>query len=177
MWKSIKGYEGMYEISKEGEVRSVPRTTHYKDGRIGIHKGRVLKQQNTKKGYLRVDLTKDGVRRSHQIHRLVAEAFIPNPEGKEQVNHRDGCKLNNAVSNLEWNSNEENILHANENGLRGVSRQPKEVEQYDMQGNLIGTYRSFYNAALAVEGDSYKISLVCRGKRKSHKGFIWKTRG
>ena len=175
MWKYVKGYEGMYEVSTSGEIRSVKRPTVYKDGRIGIHQGRVLKTSINKKGYLRTDLTKEGKRKSVLIHRVVAETFIPNPEGKEQVNHKDGNKLNCHVRNLEWNTNEENILHANENGLRNT-KQPKEVEQYDKEGNLIATYRSQYNAALAVNGDNHKISLVCRGLRKSHKGFIWKLK-
>ena len=173
-WKPIKGLEGLYEVSDTGKVRSLPRTTLYKDGRVGIHKGRERKQQLNKKGYLAIDLSVESKQVRRLVHRLVAEAFIPNPDNKEQVNHIDGNKQNNHVDNLEWTTNEENALHANDNLLKDKFRRAKEVEQVTPEGDSINTYRSLYNAAAAVGGDAYKISLVCRGKRKSHKGYNWK---
>ena len=173
-WKEIKGLEGLYEVSDTGKVRSVPRATLYKDGRIGIHKGRERKQQLNKKGYLAIDLSVKSKQVRKLVHRLVAEAFIPNPDNKEQVNHIDGNKQNNSVDNLEWSTNEENAIHANKHMLKDKTRRAKEVEQYDKEGNLIGTYRSLYNTAKEVNGDAYKISLVCKGKRNFHKNCIWR---
>lgn len=105
-WKKIDGTSGMLEVSSLGRVRSLlrPQMT-------------VLKVQRDKKGYLRVRVTIDRVKMTFKVHREVAKAFIPNPEGKQQVNHIDGNKANNAVENLEWVTNRENALHALTTGL------------------------------------------------------------
>ena len=102
MWKSIRGYEGLYEVSNLGRVRSLKRATT---------RGVVLKQ-TVKHGYMQVCLSKDGTPSTKRVHRLVAEAFIANPMDKPVVNHINGDKTNNAVSNLEWATNSENELHS-----------------------------------------------------------------
>jgi len=118
IWKEIKGYEGQYEISSHGNVRSLDRViTGYSQGRSCFIKGRVKKQYDTN-GYLGLSLCKDGFNRSFRTHRVVAEAFIPNPENKPEVNHKDGVKTNNRVENLEWNTHSENIKHAHNTGLK-----------------------------------------------------------
>ena len=98
-WKDIPGYEGLYCVSKDGEV-------------YGVKRGKLLKPFITEKGYALVDLYKNNVRKHKKVHRLVALAFIPNPDNKEQINHIDFDKLNNKVSNLEWCTNDENQSHA-----------------------------------------------------------------
>lgn len=104
VWKSIKGYEGLYEVSNLGKVRSTQKT---------------LKptEHNGKQSYLYVTLSKNGVTHKFFVHRLVADAFIVNPENKKQVNHIDGNPQNNHVGNLEWVTNAENTLHAYKIGL------------------------------------------------------------
>ncbi len=98
-YKDISGYEGRYQITSWGRV-------YYVD------KDRFLKPEENEKGYLRVDLYDDsGKRKHHKVHRLVAKAFIKNPDGKPQVNHKDGNKQNNSVTNLEWVTNRENVDH------------------------------------------------------------------
>ncbi len=99
VWKSINGYDGLYEVSNYGRVRSLD---HY-DCLGRLQRGRVLKPQRDGKGlYLHIGLWKDGKSKPRNIHRLVAEAFIPNPNNLPEVNHKDENKLNNSVSNLEW---------------------------------------------------------------------------
>lgn len=113
-WKFISGYEGLYEVSTTGEVRSVDRYVNDRWGNKQFRKGKVLKQnlQNVKGvGYLYVGLWKDGRNRQKLVHRLVAEAFVPNHYSKGYVNHRDFNKENNHVTNLEWCTAKENIEH------------------------------------------------------------------
>ena len=103
IWRDIDGYKGLYQVSSWGRVRS----TLIVDGNYIP-----LRPEVTKKGYLRVDLYDANGRRKHKkVHRLVANAFIPNPDGKPQVNHKDGNKKNNSVTNLEWVTDKENKDH------------------------------------------------------------------
>lgn len=111
LWKSIKGYEGIYEVSNLGNVRNIkPRYKH-------INPNGLLKPVKLNTGYLGVSLiNKDKVRKEHRIHRLVAEAFIPNIDNKPQVNHIDNNRANNSVENLEWVTYKENLVHAQKQG-------------------------------------------------------------
>lgn len=117
IWKPIVGYEGFYEVSNKGRVRSLKRKVSNGHG-FYIKEGRVLAMSKTTTGYWKVELKKSGEkRRSMKVHRLVAFAFIPNPENKPNINHIDGNPLNNEVENLEWCTQKENLLHATRNGL------------------------------------------------------------
>ena len=103
----VRGYEGYYEVSNLGNVRSLPR---------GRNTGVVLKPSTRVRNYQCVSLSKSGVRKVHNIHRLVADAFISNPDGKRTVNHKDSNPKNNEVTNLEWATHSENERHARSNG-------------------------------------------------------------
>lgn len=111
IWKDIEGYEGVYHVSNLGRAKRV--TT-----------GRILKSGKDRGGYLQVDLCKNGKHKTHRIHRLVAQAFIPNPENKPEVNHIDENKTNNMVSNLEWMTAKENSNHGtrNERMAKAISK-------------------------------------------------------
>ena len=121
-WKPVAGYEGLYEVSDLGRVRSLDMFQFRSNGWVECTfrvKGRVLKPYRTGKGegYQTVELHKNGKGTNKKVHRLVAEAFIPNPEFLPEVNHIDGDKNNNVVSNLEWASGKDNMRHAYNTGL------------------------------------------------------------
>ena len=119
-YRDIKGFEGIYQISNYGDVKRLAReVTRKKQGNFYVDE-KIIKSHVTPKGYLRIQLSNNGKRSSHFIHRLVAEAFLPNPDNKPQVNHKDGNKTNNHVTNLEWCDNSENQIHAYENGLQEI---------------------------------------------------------
>lgn len=117
VWKSVVGYEGIYEISNFGNVRSVERVIVYEDGRIYNYPSRNLSFNKTVQGYNSVHLYKNCKRKNKKVHILVAEAFLDNPENLPDVNHIDGQKRNNHVDNLEWSSRYDNMRHAFETGL------------------------------------------------------------
>lgn len=112
VWKSINGFEGLYEVSDLGNVKSLERVNYYPDGRIHQKKKeKFLKLKPNNKGYIMVVLCKDGKTYPRVVHRLVAEAFIPNPEGKPNIDHIDTNPTNNAVDNLRWVTQKENALN------------------------------------------------------------------
>lgn len=117
VWKDILGYEGYYQISSLGRFRSLDRKVTYKNGTSVFYKGKITFTKPNKKGYYRGCLNKDGTGISVFIHRLVAEAFIPNPKNLPTVNHKNGVKTDNRVENLEWMTIEENNQHALRTGL------------------------------------------------------------
>lgn len=152
-------------------MKSLPRYTTIKQERI-------LKPF-IRGNYLSVDLRKNGKRKTFQVHRLVAIMFIPNPENKSEVNHIDGNKLNNSVTNLEWNTTSENIKHAYQTGLSKLrkgknSTLSKTVLQYDLQGNFIEEFEGIREIARQLNINPSSISACCRGKRKKTGGYIWK---
>ena len=113
IWKDIEGYEGLYQISNKGKVYS-------------LRLEKFLKFSKNKKGYLQVQFTVNCKFKTFKIHRLVALAFIPNPFNLPEVNHKDGDKLNNNDWNLEWNTSQQNILHAIRTGLRVAAKGEKQ---------------------------------------------------
>lgn len=117
IWRDIPTYEGIYQVSNLGNVRSLPRFDEDKNGKIYQRKGVIMTPTKTTTGYLKVELVKDGIRKSKKIHRLVASAFLINTFNKPYINHKDGNPLNNVVDNLEWCTQEENMKHARHTGL------------------------------------------------------------
>ena len=118
-WLPIKNYEGLYEVSESGEVRSIDRVIPVSNQSDRTVKGKVIYQtSNVQVGYKQVSLWKNNKNTLYYVHRLVAEAFIPNPDSKPEVNHIDGNRCNNLVENLEWVTSSENSYHASETGLR-----------------------------------------------------------
>lgn len=112
IWKEIKNYEGYFEVSNLGNFRSKDRIVGYKQSGLRKYPGKTLKVEQTKEGYCRIVLTKNGNKKRYMCHRIVAETFISNTENKPQINHIDGRKNNNIVSNLEWVTQSENERHS-----------------------------------------------------------------
>ena len=166
VWKDVKNYEGLYQISNLGNVKR-------------ISSGKRLKPYN-RKGYIRVALSKDDTTKHIDIHRLVAQAFIPNPENKPEVNHIDGDKSNNEVSNLEWCTRKENMNHAKNTGLwkmtddmkKGLD-QSKRTYQYDLNYNFIQSLESAEEASRQLHINTGNLHSCCEGKRKTAGGYIW----
>lgn len=167
-WRDIEGYEGYYQVSNYGQVRSLDRWRKAGTGGY-IQKGQIIKPQISKDGYNRINLYKEGKCKHHNVHRLVANAFIPNPEYKEQVNHIDGDKMNNEVWNLEWNTPQENTIHAWENGFCSKESQEKQILCH--QNNKI--YRSLHHAAKELRLSASNICNILKGKRISTGGYTF----
>jgi len=117
IWKDAKGFENYYEVSNTGKVRRKKTATYYKDGRVAFFSETILKESITKKGYKTVYLSMKSKKYTRFVHRIVAETFIPNPENKATVNHKDCDKKNNNYNNLEWMTNKENMNHAFDKGI------------------------------------------------------------
>lgn len=117
IWRDVVNFEGFYEVSNYGNVRSVDREIKYEDGRVYSYKSKILSFNNTKQGYYSAHLYKNCVRKNRKVHIIVAETFLPNPLGLTDVNHKDGNKLNNHVDNLEWTSRLQNMQHGFSTGL------------------------------------------------------------
>lgn len=161
IWQDIEGYKGLYQVSDLGQVKS------FCNG-----KERVLSAGKTKHGYLTVSLWKDGKKKVCYVHRLVAHAFLPNPDGLTEVNHIDECKTNNVVSNLEWCSHKYNMNHGTRNE-RAAKARSKAVYQYTLDGSLVRSYPSVMEAERRAGYSQGFISACCNGKYKQAYGYIW----
>ena len=169
VWLPVLGFEGVYEVSSLGQVRN--------------QKGEILKQGIKRTPctcYKVVHLWKDGAYYTKYVHRLIAEAFIPNPNNLPMINHKDEDGTNNLISNLEWCTREYNVNYgtAKERRAKKIrgreSEKRKPVLQYDLDGKLVARHNSVADAANSVCCSTNDISKVCLGQRKTAKGFVWK---
>ena len=170
MWKVIEGTNGKIEVSDDGRVRSLLRGEPY-----------ILKSTKDKKGYHRLGITVNRVKKTYKVHREVAKAFIPNPDNLPQVNHKDGNKDNNSVSNLEWVTNKQNANHAIANGLwdtvfEGANRvnnaKRRPVIGYNEKENITKELCSVCEAQKYI--GSKHITHVLKGKRSHAKGWTFR---
>ena len=162
IWKDVP-FDSNYKVSNYGRIFS-KRTN------------KILKGELTEKGYIRVALTEH---KRYLVHCIVARTFIPNPENKPQVNHIDGNKQNNYVDNLEWCTQSENMRHALKTGLKIMPKgkdvyNARVVYQYDKNNNLIKRWECMSTASQTLKISQRDIVRVCKGKRKTCGGYIWK---
>lgn len=174
IWKPIKDYEGLYEISNFGNVKILARNYtryNYLTKRYNIIKVKEKITQGTiNGGYRRICLTKNKVEKNKHIHKLVAEAFISNPNNYSYVNHIDGNKQNNYIDNLEWCTLYQNNTHAYKTGLR-KSTDITPILQYDLEGNFIREYKSINEASKETNLDIRHISRNINGIGKQIGGY------
>lgn len=178
-WRPIRDYEGLYEVSNLGRVRSLDKVTIDNIGRKQYFKGCIMKLQCDRDGYLYVSLTKEGCKKKFKIHRLVAEAFIPNPDNKPTVDHINTIRTDNTVANLKWTTNKENsnnVLtrkHISKSLLGENHPLSKKIVQLSLDGELIKIWNSMGEAEREKGFCKTSISKVCIGKQKQHKGYKW----
>lgn len=174
-WRWVPGYEGLYQVSTRGRVRSVDRWVIGKDGKKYLIKGKILKPLRNELGYLFVTLCRDGKPRNFKIHRLVAMAWLDNPEDKPEVNHLDENPSNNDVYNLAWSTRKENANWGTAIERMAAS-QSKPVMAVDPKTGQV--VREFSSASEAQRNgfDKRHISACCRGKKSyiTHHGFVWR---
>lgn len=169
IWKDIHNFEGLYQVSSLGRIKSLPKARY---------QTRVINGGYNGGGYPIINLNKDKIRHPFIIHRLVASAFLLNPENKQTVNHKNGVKRDNRVENLEWATYAENNIHAIDIGLRitprgKTNRLSIPVIQKDFNGVVIKIHFSICEAELATGVPTGNISAAAKGKLKTAGGFKW----
>ena len=181
VWKDIAEFEGLYQVSNLGNIKSL---------RFGCHNSKrgkstkLLKATKTNVGYYKVQLYNNGYSKIMYVHRLVAEAFVPNTYNKPQVNHIDGNKSNNIFTNLEWVSPSENQLHAIKANLRKPSPMlgrsgklspiSKPILQFTKDGEFVKRWDSIADVGRFFDCDQSCISNALTGRHKTSHGYVWK---
>lgn len=183
-WKDIEGYEGLYQISNYGRVKSLERECKNRWGQMRVVEEKILKGSPNSDGYLCVSLCKNGTKKSYRVNRLVAIAFIPNPNDLEEVDHIDGNKEKNIFTNLRWVSRLENMQNENTVNKRKAEKdkygrkgedhwKSKRVVQLSLNGELIKIYGSIREASRETKFHHESIRHCCKRDNKEYKGFKW----
>ena len=183
LWKPIKGYEGLYEVSNLGRVRSLTRDIRIRRGKseyVYTKNGNIVEPQERQHGYLGVCLYghggKNGRFTQKSVHRLVAEAFVENPNGYEEVNHKNENKKDNRVENLEWCTHRQNTLYGTaisrrtEKAINGAKSKP--IDQYTLSGEYVRTFPSMAEAS-RHGFDASNIHSAIHGKYTHAYGYKW----
>ena len=180
IWKDIEGYEGCYQVSNLGRVRSVDRTITRKDGVTVNVKGRVLSTPPNQDGYPHVNLHKDGQGNSQKVHRLVAKAFIPNPQKNKEINHIDENKANNDIENLEWCTRKHNMNHGTI--IERVQSHPSIIKaREESKKAVIGVHiktgdEVHFESVNEADRSGFprrNVFSVIHGYDKSCRGYVW----
>lgn len=175
MWLPIYGYEGIYEISDFGEVKSLNYNHTGKE--------KILAKKRHRSGYDTVVLCKNAEKKNKSIHILVAQAFVDNPQRKPQVNHKDGNKHNNCAENLEWVTASENIKHSfdvlgkqpiNKGRLGKSHYAAKPIYQYSLDGTLVKTWDCVSDAAREIGCKPCQILNNVKGRNRTCHGYMWR---
>ena len=181
IWKDIENYEGLYQVSNLGRIKSLERDVYRQNGTFHYHAGgKILAPALNRGGYSQIDLYKNGKMKREYVHRLVAMAFIPNPENKPQVNHKDEVKTNNVVENLEWCTSVYNINYGTK-----IERQKQTYKDNYKNGKnkvvkkvfCVELNKTFDSITRAKEELGININCIvsaCKGKIKTAGGFHWR---
>lgn len=184
IWKDIPGYEGYYQISNLGRVRSVKRKIKYSNEIFHSYDGKILKNKLGKQGYFYIKLCIHKKYKNIKIHNLISNAFIPNIENKPEINHKNGIRTDNRIENLEWCTRSENILHAyrvlnrTKNkpllGKKGENHPiSKKINKLMISGEFIEAYDSIREASIKTNTNKSCISAVCKKRQLTANGYKW----
>lgn len=165
VWKDIPGYEGLYQVSNRGNVRSLNW------GNRGIIRNLYLKKHN--RGYRHVELTKNGQRKAFTVHRLVATVFIPNPNKHPSINHKDEDRTNNRVENLEWCTHSYNVRYSDARRSRKGKHYGRKIVQTDDDGCFVAEWPDLVALKKQTGFHPWSIVQCCDGHRKTAYGFKW----
>ena len=177
IWKDLTGYIGIYQVSNNGRIKSLSRKIVRKNGQFAKVKETILKPGTDRYGYSFVVLCNDRVKRTTAIHRLVAAAFIPNPDNLPEIDHIDGDRANNHADNLRWVTVKENqnnpITKSKWIGRKAKPHHEKAIEQIK-NGIVVNVFVSIQEAARKGNFSATAICKVCKGKGNLHKGYKWR---
>lgn len=181
IWKDIKGFEGLYQVSSFGRVRSLDTKIYHRTSwgnySYFTKRGKILKVCHNNKGYQMLSLYKNGKAKHCLVHRLVAEAFIPNPNNLPEVDHEDENKDNNNCSNLVWCDrlyNNTKGIQSKEGRRKSASFRMKPVLQYSLDGVLLHTYKGIRIAEEQTGINNRCIVSCCKGRIRTAGGYIWR---
>ena len=172
IWKPIKDYEGLYEVSSLGRIKSMPKK-FIRNGAVTHFEEKILTPSDSH-GYRSVVLTKNGIHKTHSVHRLVALAFIQNPNNYTQINHKDENKSNNRVENLEWCTPHENTEHYHKTLRNGKPMYNQKACLQIIDGEVIAEYKSLNEASRRTGVSVSNIYCCCIGKTTTAGGYQWK---
>lgn len=184
-WMPMPSYNGQYEISNMGRVKSLDRVVIKKSGENASIAGRILKQYKRQSGYLKISVSKDGKRKTFDVHRLVGVVYIDNPENKKEINHKKGNKLDNRASSLEWKTPSENAQHKWDNGLQKPfwkdkkgreNPNSKTVLQFDSKMKLVKKWDSVADIHRELGFDISGIAACCVGRKRKVNGIIYQRK-
>lgn len=188
VWKDIKGYEGLYQVSSLGRIKSLDRYIERKDGTVYFWKGKIMSPAISNTGYLVTSIYKNKKKKQVQIHRLVAEAFIPNPNNRPEVNHINGKRNDARIDNLEWVNRSENQLHAfrvlgrgyvlptKEQMQKKVDKKGKKIIQYEIKVIISekARYKSIREAERQTGVVRTSISRCCKHIQEKAGKYIFR---
>lgn len=178
-WRDIPGYEGLYQISNLGRVRSLDRIVSATNGKTFHYKSKIKKQTKDSKKYFQVSLNKNNKDINFSVHRLVAQAFLPNPDNLPEVNHINECRWDNAVWNLEWCTHIYNCNYGSRTIRSAKShinhpKRSKPVLQYTLDGQFVAEYPSISEVKRQTGINDAHIPACCKGKRNCCGGYRWR---
>lgn len=182
VWRPINEWEERYMASNFGRIKSLSRVVKKINGTKCMRESFIMKQDNVS-GYLKIRLSIRGKCKRFSSHRLIAMAFIPNPENKPEVNHNRGITWDNRVSELEWSTKKDNVLHAfrvlkrihpKKGKLGALSKHSIPVVQLTISGEFVSLFDGLSEVKRKLNIDHSFIAKVCRGKQKTAHGYLWK---